>query len=67
MVKFKSCQIGKKIGVVVYIDPLIMFVVCGKQNLGGGWGGGGKKHTQKTLGLSDSRTSGPVAPAVLVI
>ena len=26
--KLKHCQIGKKIGVVVDIDPLIMIVVC---------------------------------------
>ena len=31
MVKFKNCQIGTKIGVVVDIDPMIMIVVTKRQ------------------------------------
>ena len=33
VVKFKNCQIGTKIGVVVDIDPVIMIVVCSSSNL----------------------------------
>ena len=31
VVKLKNCQIGKKIGVVVDIDPMIMIVVTKRQ------------------------------------
>ena len=68
VVKLKNCQIGTIIGVVVYIDHLIMILVC-DIFWGGNMGEMLKKSTQKTqkyTGQPDSRTRGPAAPTVLV-